>query len=413
MAPNIFPTCLCHQSLLVLADPIEERKVSVGFLVALHFALSSYKVTYLCDKERVEKDFEAALVTLSNPRCVVALRNIVFLYLRDVDDFLQVCVKAPLICSSDSVVVMPDLLQYFCLESCTSSHSNQKVLEGLALLNMFTKKQATTNEETTCLLQGDKGNPSFFICFITKPVTLHVMLNRLFDEETCLTPEQRKLLWQELEKHFSRRDEEEEWQWDCPMVLSEYLMASKPVLLLCDFQNDIMGFISPEKKESVLRGASKALYFAREKKIPVIHVGVRFRKGYPEISKRNKAFARIEGMGSVLIQGTPGSEHVRELLPTEGEYMVTKRRVGAHFNTDLETILSALEATHLVMCGVATSGVILSTLRWAADADYEITVIRDGVADGNDVVHDALLNHVFPSQADVLTADEWIKSMSS
>ncbi|EME32105.1 hypothetical protein Gasu2_10610 [Galdieria sulphuraria] len=189
-------------------------------------------------------------------------------------------------------------------------------------------------------------------------------------------------------------------------------MSSNPVLVLCDFQNDIMGFVPPEKKEAVVKGALKLLNFAREKKIPVIHVGVRFRKGHPEVSKRNKFLSLISSRGSILVEDTPGSEQVAELKPIEGEFSVTKRRVGAQFNTDLTTILSALNATHLILGGVSTSGVILSTVRWAADADYEITVVREAVTDGDDVAHQALLDHIFPSQANVVSVDDLIKNMS-
>jgi nicotinamidase-related amidase len=43
------------------------------------------------------------------------------------------------------------------------------------------------------------------------------------------------------------------------------------------------------------------------------------------------------------------------------------------FHIDLESILRAKGITHLVMAGISTSGVVLSTLRWAADFDYDIT----------------------------------------
>eukprot|EP00871_Galdieria_phlegrea_P004407 jgi/Galph1/4968/GphlegSOOS_G3619.1 len=189
-------------------------------------------------------------------------------------------------------------------------------------------------------------------------------------------------------------------------------MSSKPVVILCDFQNDIMGFLPPDKKDGVINGATKLLQFAREKRIPVIHVGVRFRKGYPEVSKNSKFFSLLASRGNLLIEGTPGSEHVDQLKPIEGEIMVTKRRVGAHFNTDLQSILNGLEVTHLILGGVSTSGVILSTVRWASDADYQITVVREAVADGNETAHHALLDHIFPSQANVVTIDEVIKSVS-
>ena len=71
-------------------------------------------------------------------------------------------------------------------------------------------------------------------------------------------------------------------------------------------------------------------------------------------------------------------------------------------------VLRAQGVTQLVLTGIATSGVVLSTLRQAADMDYGLTVLRDGCADADPEVHRVLLDKVFPRQADVLTADEWI-----
>jgi len=42
--------------------------------------------------------------------------------------------------------------------------------------------------------------------------------------------------------------------------------------------------------------------------------------------------------------------------------------------------------TRLVLTGIATSGVVLSTLREAADRDYELTVLADGCADADQEV---------------------------
>jgi len=47
-----------------------------------------------------------------------------------------------------------------------------------------------------------------------------------------------------------------------------------------------------------------------------------------------------------------------------------------------------------IVSGVSTSGVILSTVRWLADADFNITVIRDCCADRDHDVHTMLCNKV-------------------
>jgi nicotinamidase-related amidase len=86
---------------------------------------------------------------------------------------------------------------------------------------------------------------------------------------------------------------------------------------------------------------------------------------------------------------------------------VTKRRVSAFTGSDLEVLLRAGDVEELVLCGISTSGVVLSTLRQAADQDYGLTVLRDACADGDEEVHRVLIEKVFPRQAEVLDVAEW------
>lgn len=95
------------------------------------------------------------------------------------------------------------------------------------------------------------------------------------------------------------------------------------------------------------------------------------------------------------------------VAPQAGDVVVTKRRVGAFSGSDLEIVLRSQDVKSLVLTGIATSGVVLSTLRAAADMDFQITVLSDCCADGDAVVHDVLMSRVFPRQAEVLTLDEW------
>ena len=70
-------------------------------------------------------------------------------------------------------------------------------------------------------------------------------------------------------------------------------------------------------------------------------------------------------------------------------------------------MLRAREVTGLVLGGIATSGVVLSTVREAADRDYELTVLDDLCLDGDDEVHRVLTQKVFPRQADVCASSDW------
>jgi nicotinamidase-related amidase len=87
--------------------------------------------------------------------------------------------------------------------------------------------------------------------------------------------------------------------------------------------------------------------------------------------------------------------------------VVTKRRVSAFTGSDLEVVLRSLGAGTLVLTGIATSGVVLSTLRQAADLDYRLVVLADACLDADPEVHRVLLEKVFPRQATVRTAAQW------
>jgi nicotinamidase-related amidase len=96
------------------------------------------------------------------------------------------------------------------------------------------------------------------------------------------------------------------------------------------------------------------------------------------------------------------------LAPRQGDILVTKRRVSAFAGSDLDVVLRSLEVDHLVLTGIATSGVVLSTTRQAADLDYRLTIVSDACADADPEVHRVLIEKVFPRQATVVGSIDWI-----
>ena len=82
------------------------------------------------------------------------------------------------------------------------------------------------------------------------------------------------------------------------------------------------------------------------------------------------------------------------VLPLAGEVVVGKHRVNALYGTALDLILRANTIDTLLILGYATSGVVLSTVRYAADLDYRLVVIEDCCADQDPDVHDFLTQTV-------------------
>ncbi len=176
------------------------------------------------------------------------------------------------------------------------------------------------------------------------------------------------------------------------------------VLLVMDMQAGILSNLPDTTR--LVSNVTKAIAEARNNNIPVIYVTVGFRPGAPEINLTNKGFAA----GKERFASANMDEFMKvegAIAPLSGDIIVAKRRVSAFTGSDLEVILRSQNIQHLVLTGIATSGVVLSTLREAADKDYRITVISDCCADNDEEVHRVLTTKVFLRQADVVTTEEW------
>jgi nicotinamidase-related amidase len=176
------------------------------------------------------------------------------------------------------------------------------------------------------------------------------------------------------------------------------------VLLVMDVQRGVVERFGDDA--GYLSRVSRAVIAARAAGIPVIYVVVGFRAGHPEISARNRTFSAVASAGR-FADGDPAAEIHPAVAPAPGDLVVTKRRVSAFAGSDLGVLLRGLDAGTLVLSGVATSGVVLSTLRQAADLDYRLIVLADACLDADPEVHRVLMEKVFPRQAHVLTVGQW------
>jgi len=185
--------------------------------------------------------------------------------------------------------------------------------------------------------------------------------------------------------------------------------APRTVLLAMDFQH---GIVERLGSPAVVEAADRAVRAARANGIPVIFVRVAFRPGYPEVPVSNLAFGGIAGRGDGMTQDHPDTQLHASLSPLPDEPVVLKRRVSAFSGSDLDVLLRGAEAETLVLAGIATSGVVLSTLRQAADLDYRLVVLADACADADPEVHRVLTEKVFPRQALVTTVEEWAETLA-
>ncbi len=163
----------------------------------------------------------------------------------------------------------------------------------------------------------------------------------------------------------------------------------KSVVLIMDFQERIVNNVASDP-ERVLKNASQALQAARQAGIPVIYVVHR---------------------GGAFQEYAPDVEIHPGVAPAAGETVITKTRPGPFSTTALDVNLREMGKDTLVVMGVATSGCVLSAVRWANDINYKFIVLADACSDADPEVHRVLTEKVYPRQGTVITTQQFIEAL--
>ncbi len=178
--------------------------------------------------------------------------------------------------------------------------------------------------------------------------------------------------------------------------------GNKSALLVMDVQK----WNISERHNDLLPKIQEAVQAARHHHIPVIWVKVAFSPGYLELNSQNKFFSVISSESRMTTDDTETQLH-HTLTPLDNEPVVTKYRVSAFSGSNLEVILRTHHIKILALCGISTSGVVLSTVREAADKDYQLEVLEDACFDSDEEVHRILMEKVFPRQTEVISVTDW------
>jgi len=187
----------------------------------------------------------------------------------------------------------------------------------------------------------------------------------------------------------------------------------RTAVLSMDLQTGIVAIYA--KGDPVLPNrVASILESSRNRKISVVHVQVGFRPGLPEVSLRNPLFGAMKRSleHQQLFRGPAGAIHPT-VAPQADDIVVTKHRISAFAGTDLKMILQAREIDTLILFGIATSGVVLSTLLHASDEDYRLIIVKDCCVDLDSEGHNYLIERLFPRLATVITSEQMINALAA
>ena len=177
----------------------------------------------------------------------------------------------------------------------------------------------------------------------------------------------------------------------------------RAVLLVMDYQPGIVSRL-PDGDE-LLGRARDAIAEVRRRGVQVGYVRVGFTDAeLAAIPETNKGFSAVAATGGRQMHADASETAVHPVVAAEpGDIIVRKTRVGAFSTTDLDRQLRERGIDTLILAGISTSGVVLSTVRDGADRDYRVYVLEDATADPDPEIHEFLIQKVFPRQAYVIS----------
>ena len=177
---------------------------------------------------------------------------------------------------------------------------------------------------------------------------------------------------------------------------------SRTALLVMDYQPGVLNRIADA--DELLERAAQAIALVRDHGGLIGFVRVAFEDAdYDAIPLTSMLHSRVTSAKNDYHADSPLTAIHERLSPQAGDIVVRKTRVGAFSTTDLDEQLRERGIDTLILGGLSTSGVMLSTVRDAHDRDYQVLVLADLTADPDPEVHEFLTGKIFPRQAQVIT----------
>ncbi|CAH2908729.1 MAG: Amidases related to nicotinamidase [uncultured Paraburkholderia sp.] len=163
----------------------------------------------------------------------------------------------------------------------------------------------------------------------------------------------------------------------------------------------------PSVGPTLLANTRKLCNAARAKGVRIYFANLRFSPGYPEVSPLNKNGQGIKQLG-LFVDDQPSPELGRQA----NEPLIIAHRASVFFGTDLEARLSAHGVDSLILVGIASAGVVLSSVAYASDADFRLYTVKDCCYDPDQVVHDHLFSTAFESRTTVLSLADALRLLA-
>lgn len=185
----------------------------------------------------------------------------------------------------------------------------------------------------------------------------------------------------------------------------DHLDPARTALLVMDYQTAWLETLTTWDTDALLARMAGVIALARERQVPVASTWVAFTEAdYAAVPDRNVIFRQLASIPHGLDEDAARVAIDARVAPEPGDKVVRKTRVSAFQRTDLDAWLRGMGIDTLILAGISTSGVVLSTVCDGADLDYRLLVVADACADTDPAIQDVLIGKVFPQRAVVVSA---------
>lgn len=156
-------------------------------------------------------------------------------------------------------------------------------------------------------------------------------------------------------------------------------------------------------RDQVIERAKRLLAGARAVGVPVVSVRVAFRPDHADVLQNARIFRDVVRLGAVA-EGSWGAAFLDGLGPLPGEFVITHNRISAFHGSNLGDVLRVLGVGCLIVAGVATSSVVVTTVGQAVDLGFEVIVAQDACSAARAEMHSAALD-IMSVVAEIVTVE--------
>ena len=193
---------------------------------------------------------------------------------------------------------------------------------------------------------------------------------------------------------------------------------NRTALLVLDVINEIVhpdgkyaaeGYGEQARQKNLIGNIRTALDAARAEGLPVIFVSVGFDPTFSNCPS-NSPVLSVAAKERRLIANTWSTQVHDDVAPRPNEPLLMKSSIDPYTTTNLHTLLAAYGVDHVVLTGISTEFVVLTTAFGAHDRNYKVTVLEDAVSASTLAGHRAALS-VLSHLASISSVGDFVRSL--